>query len=91
MTVPWHYGLEDTMSKYTVEGWARMSAVGFRTVARPLTAIREAQHLIIDKGADRVIVRRDGQAVAEMGDTMHFQYVRDEALQAEVLRQAGEE
>lgn len=48
--------------KYTVETWTRGTCTNVRSIARPATVVRHANCEIAD-GAERVWVRRDGQAV----------------------------
>jgi hypothetical protein len=65
-----------------VEGWDQTGSrcYGFRRVARPMTAVRQAEEYILDRGATRVYIRRDGRAIGTYSNG--FWRVEDEALQA---------
>lgn len=75
-----------TRSGYYVEGWDGLTAIGSRFVARPATAIREAQHLALDLGATIVWVRRDdGTAVYTMDAGLFWKrHAGDERLAAAI-------
>lgn len=66
---------------YTIEGWSGLDAVGFRSVQRPTTVVTHTEHLILDRGADRVTVRRDGEIVAECNGALVWQRVKDQAIE----------
>ena len=42
--------------RYRVEGWRRLDCVSFRPLTQHRAIEREANHLVVDEGCDRVIV-----------------------------------
>lgn len=63
-----------------VEAWDQSGSrcYGFRRVARPMTAVRQAEAYILDQGATRVYIRRDGRAVAAYSNG--FWRIEEDAL-----------
>ena len=73
--------------RYRVDAWKGMDCIAFRSVARASTAIREANHQIIDKGADRIYIYADGPAHGLMADwakTGGWKRVDDPRLEAAI-------
>ena len=71
------------MSGYIVEGWDGIRCLKVRSVVRPATAVREAQHQAIDLGASTVWVRRADGAAAYTFDGMFWQmHAGDDGLAA---------
>lgn len=72
--------------KYTVQGWKRGTiCVKSRNVARPATVIREAQHQVLDLGADTVWVWVEGRTAYTMNEALRWQkHAGEPALEAAV-------
>jgi 8-oxo-dGTP pyrophosphatase MutT (NUDIX family) len=69
---------------FVVEAWRGMECIEFSTVARPATVVRRASHYVLDRGADRVYVRRGREAAGQWQVTGGWVGVNDPDLAAAI-------
>ena len=65
-----HY--HDRMT-YTINGYRGLTGVAFSSKATAPATIRRVQAMILDEGADRVVVYRGGVVVADVNEALHWQ------------------